>query len=196
MTLSKVRTAVVAIGLAVSAAAPLATASPTAQITGGYTLTEFFPEFGAALGSLGIAVSKVLPANVSATFGFIPITGGRIDAASAKGEIPHAGGLTLTKGATQVQLTDFVIDTASGAPRLTGLLTVNGSVAGRAPLFNVALPALTLPLHLPPAPNLLQIDGSRLTLTHEAASALNGAFGTTAFVGGFGIGIASVYANY
>jgi hypothetical protein len=196
MMLSKVRTAVVAIGLAVSAAAPLATASPTAQITGGYTLVAFSPEFGAALGSLGVAASRILPANIDATFGFIPITGGRIDASSAKGEIPHAGGLKLTKGATQVQLTDFVIDTASGAPRLTGLLTVNGSVAGRAPLFNVALPALTLPLQLPPAPNLLNIDGSRLTLTHEAASALNGAFGTTAFVGGFGIGIASVYANY
>ena len=43
MTLSKVRTAVVAIGLAVSAAAPLATASPTAQITGGYTLVGLLP---------------------------------------------------------------------------------------------------------------------------------------------------------
>jgi hypothetical protein len=196
MTLSKVRTAVVAIGLAVSAAAPLATASPTAQITGGYTLTEFFPEFGAALGSLGIAVSKVLPANVSATFGFIPITGGRIDASNAKGEIPHAGGLTLTKGTTRVQLTDFVIDTASGAPRLTGLVAVNGSILGRVPLFDLALRPLTLPLQLPPGPELLQIDGSRMTLTHEAASALNSVFGTTAFAGGFGIGIASVYANY
>jgi len=53
-----------------------------------------------------------------------------------------------------------------------------------------------LPLTLPPGPQILLIEGSKITLTHEAATAINGAFSTTAFTAGFNIGIASVYANY
>jgi hypothetical protein len=89
-----------------------------------------------------------------------------------------------------------VIDTASGAPKLTGLVTANGSLVGRIPLFNVALPQITLPLVLPPSPELLLIEGSRITLTQEAATALNGVFAASAFTAGFPIGIASIYANY
>lgn len=190
------RTLLAAAGLAFAVSAAPVAAAPTAQITGGYTLVELFPEFVGALTSLGIAPSKNLPATLHNRIALFPITGGRLDAASAKGEIPHAGGLRLTSGATQVTLTDFVIDTTGPAPRLTGLVTANGSLVGRVPLFAVALPALSLPLALPPAPEQLLIEGNRLTLTAEAAQALNGLFGTTAFAPGFGIGIASVYGNY
>ncbi len=193
---SKLRTAVVALGLAASAAAPFATAAPTAQINNGYTLVELLPEFVAALTSLQIAPSKVLPGTLYQRVAYFPITGGRLDAATAKGEVPHSGGLTLARGATTVLLTDFIIDTASGAPKLTGLVTANGSLVGRIPLFNLQLPALSLPLTLPPGPQTLLIEGSRVTLSSEAAAALNGAFATTAFAAGFNIGIASVYGNY
>ena len=114
---------------------------------------------------------------------------------NARGEVPHSGGLSLTKGATQVLISDFVIETTS-SPRLTGIVTANGTIVGRIPLFNLALPQLVLPLQLPPGPETLLIEGNRVTLTAEAATALNGAFGTTAFTPGFNIGIASVYANY
>ena len=153
------------------------------------------PQFVGALGSLRIAPSKVLPGTLHQRIAFFPITGGRLDAANAKGEVPHAGGLTLTRGSTQVVITDFIIDTTS-APKLTGIVTANGSIVGRIPLFNLALPQLVLPLQLPPGPETLLIEGNRVTLTAEAATALNGAFGTTAFTPGFYIGIASVYANY
>jgi hypothetical protein len=93
-------------------------------------------------------------------------------------------------------LTDFIIDTAGAAPVLTGIATANGSIVGRIPLFNLALPALTLPLALPPGPEILLIEGNRMTLTQEAATALNGVFGTTAFAAGFDVGIASIYGNY
>ena len=191
----KMRTAVVAAGIALSVAAPVASAAPTAQVRDGYTLVELLPEFVTALGSLGIAPSKLLPATLYQRIAFFPITGGRIDASNAKGEVPHSGGLTLTRGGTQVVISDFIIDTTS-TPKLTGSVTANGSIVGRIPLFNLALPALALPLQLPAAPETLLIEGNRVTLTAEAASALNGAFGTTAFSPGFNIGIASVYANY
>ena len=194
---SKLRTAVVAMGIAVSAmAGPQAVAAPTAQIYSGYTLVELLPGFVDALTSLQIAPSKNLPATLYQRIAYFPITGGRLDAANAKGEVPHSGGLKLTRGATQVIISDFIIDTASAAPRLTGIVTANGSIVGRIPLFNLQLPALTLPLTLPPGPEVLLIEGSKVTLTQEAATALNGVFGTNAFVGGFNVGIASVYGNY
>ena len=191
-----VRTAALALGIALSAAGPQAVAAPTAQINGGYTLVEFLPEFIGALTSLQIAPSKNLPGTLYQRIGFFPITGGRLDASNAKGEVPHSGGLKLTCGATQVALTDFIIDTASGAPKLTGMVTANGSIVGRIPLFNVALPAITLPLQMPPGPEILLIEGSRIALTQEAATALNGVFATNAVAAGFNVGIASVYANY
>lgn len=191
------RSALLALGLALSAVATPGIAAPTAKITGGYTLVEFLPEFIGALGSLQIAPTKVLPATLYQRIGYFPITGGRIDAATAKGEVPHSGGLALTRGNTQVVLSDFIIDTASGTPKLTGLVTANGSVAGRVPLFDIALPpGIALPLTLPPGPEILLIEGNRLTLTADAAVALNALFTTTAFVPGFAIGIASVYGNY
>ena len=193
----QIRTAILAVGLAAATSMAPVSAAPTAQITGGYTLVELAPEFVAALGTLGIAPSKNLPGTLHSRIALFPITGGRVDAANARGEIPHAGGLKLTRGTTQVILTDFIIDTASGAnARLTGLVTANGSVVGRVPLFNVALPAIQLPLALPPSPEQLLIEGNRLTLTAEAATALNGAFGVTAFAAGFNIGVASVYGTY
>lgn len=191
-----IRTAALALGIALSAVGPQAAASPTAQIHGGYTLVEFLPEFIGALTTLQITPSKNLPGTLYQRIGFFPITGGRIDASNAKGEVPHSGGVTLTRGATQVILSDFIIDTASGAPKLTGMVTANGSIVGRIPLFNVALPAINLPLVLPPGPEILLIEGNRITLTQEAATALNGVFATNAFAAGFNVGIASVYANY
>ena len=195
MIASKVRTAIVAAGIALSMVAPITSAAPTAQINSGYTLVELLPEFVGALGSLGIAPSKVLPGTLHQRIAFFPITGGRLDASNARGEVPHSGGLSLTKGATQVVISDFIIETTS-SPRLTGIVTANGTIVGRIPLFNLALPQLVLPLQLPPGPETLLIEGNRVTLTAEAATALNGAFGTTAFTPGFNIGIASVYANY
>ena len=195
MLARKVRTAIAAAGLALAVAVPVATAAPTAQIRDGYTLVELLPEFTGALGSLGIAPSKVLPGTVYQRIAYFPITGGRLDASNAKGEVPHSGGITLSRGATQVLLTDFIIETTS-SPRLTGLVTANGTIVGRIPLFNLALPQLSLPLQLPAGPETLLIEGSRVTLATEAAAALNNVFGTTAFTPGFPVGIASVYANY
>jgi hypothetical protein len=171
-------------------------AAPTAQITGGYTLVEPSSTFTGALTTLQVQLSKVVPGAVYQVL-YFPITAGRLDASNAKVEIGHAGGLTLTRGATTVNLTDFVIDTTGTTPRLTGLVTANGSIVGRIPLFNITLPSgLRTPLTLPAAPNIAVIEGSQLALTSDAATALNGAFGVTAFTVGLNIGVASIFANY
>ena len=72
---------------------------------------------------------------------------------------------------------------------------MGGSIVGRMPLFNLAPPQLALLPQLPPGPEALGIERNRVTLTAEAAIALNGAFGTSAFTPGFNIGIASASAN-
>ena len=194
---SLVRAAFLAAGLSLAAISPQSIAGPTAKLTGGYTLVEFLPSFVQALSTLQITPTKVLPGTLYQRIGYFPITGGRIDAATAKAEVPHSGGLALTSGNVQVILSDFIIDTASGAPKLTGLVTANGSLVGRAHLFDITLPAgIALPLTLPPGPEILLIEGSRLTLSADAAGALNALFSTNAFAAGFSVGIASVYGNY
>jgi len=196
---ARLRSTIAALGMAAAAvtvAVPSASASPTAQLTGGYTLVELYPEFVTALSSLGVTAGKTLPGTLYDRIGYFPITGGRVDAFNAKGEVLHSGGLRLAKGGTQVVLTDFIIDTASGSPRLTGLVTANGSLVGRIPLFNLVLPAIALPLQLPPAPDILLLSGTRATLAPEAATALNNAFATSAFVAGTNVAMAAVFGNF
>ncbi len=173
----------------------IAQAAPSAKISSGYTLVELAPSFVSALTSLNVAPGQVLP-GILGSVAYFPITGGRIDLSNAKGEIPHGGGLSLTAGSTKVELTDFIINTTGASPQLTGIVSANGSIVGRIPLFNVALPPeLRLPLAAPAAEQAFLLHGARLTLTAEAATALNGAFGVTAFASGFAIGVAAVSAN-
>jgi hypothetical protein len=169
-------------------------AAPTAQLSGGYTLVELAPGFVSALTSLNVRPGQVLPGAL-VSVAYFPITSGRLDLANAKGEVAHSGGLSLTAGNTRVELTDFIIDT-TGTPRLTGLVTANNSIVGRIPLFNIALPAsLTLPLAAPAANQQFVLHEARLTLTSDAATALNGAFNVTAFAAGLAIGSAAINGN-
>lgn len=116
-----------------------------------------------------------------------------VDLQTARGEIVHSGGLTLTAGSTEVRLQSFTIDTTGSSPVLTGLVVVNNKLVGRLPLFNLQLRAgITLPLK-PSGEGVLRLKGVGVVLTGPAANALNGVYGTTALKGGFGIGTANVY---
>ncbi|HWQ32417.1 MAG TPA: hypothetical protein VNQ79_06000 [Blastocatellia bacterium] len=169
------------------------TAAPGFLPVTGRTSVVLSSDFLTAASALGIAPGAITEGSVRSGIASFPITGGVIDLASAKGEINHSGGLSLTRGGTQVQLLSFNIDTTGAAAVLTGLVVVNGNVLGRVPLFNLGLPALALPLRPEPG-NVLFIPGVRVTLTAEAAGALNTVFNLNAFVQGFNIGTASVYA--
>lgn len=165
----------------------------SSQLTflGGSTSVAFSQDFGGALTALGIRPGSAFPGVlVRGQRAIFPIVGGTIDLPTLRGEIVHSGGLTLTKGQTRVKLESFIIDTTgSGGIVLTGLVSANGSVVGRIPLFDLSLPAARDSFF---DITRVQLSGVGVTLRPEAAAALNGAFQTTAFVAGFNIGTASV----
>ncbi len=67
----------------------------------------------------GCRAFQAAPGTLHQRIALFPITGGRLDASNAKGEVPHSGGLKLTSATTQVIISDFVIDTTA-SPKLTG----------------------------------------------------------------------------
>jgi hypothetical protein len=169
-------------------------ARPTALLADGRTSVNLSSDFLGALSTLRVSAAAVGEGSLRSGVASFPITTGALDLASAKGEIDHAGGLALTAGNTTVQLISFKIDTTAATPVLTGLVIVNGDVVGRLPLFDLQLPALTLPLQ-PGAFGTVFVPGVGVKLNKDAAAALNQVFGVTAFVEGFNIGQASVFAT-
>lgn len=165
---------------------PLNTVTPSALF--GSTQVALSAELVGALGSLGVTPGAIFPTTIIAGTASFPIVSGAIELNTAKGEINHSGGLTLTAGTTRVRLTSFLIDTTGTAPVLTGLVAANDSVVGRVPLFNLAPTGLTLPLK----PGGGTLNEVKLTLTQTAATALNAIFSVSAFTAGFPIGSAQV----
>lgn len=159
------------------------------ELLSGTTSVDLSPGFVGALGSLNIAPGSVFPASLRGARASFPITDGTLDRQTLRGEIVHSGGLTLTRGATQVKLKSFIIDTTGSGVVLTGLVSANGSVVGRIPLFNLQIPE-------PDASSFrferVVLNGVVVNLRPEAANALNAVFETNAFVPGFNVGTARV----
>ena len=150
--------------------------------TGGSTSLALDAGLVTALTGLGVSPGLVPPAaaGTSGALNF-PIVRGKVNAESLAGTITHSGGITLTKGATRVALTKFIIDTENS--RLTALL--GGT---RVPLLTLDLSAAN-----PSVDGLNATVGNvKASLTAEAAAALNAAFGTTAFAAGIPVGTATV----
>ena len=165
-------------------------AAPSATLASGRTSVSLSAELLGALGTLGVTPGTVKPGKLNGTTVSFPISGGVVDLATARGEIQHTGGLTLTAGATEVRLLNFTIDTAGATPKLTGAVVVNGSYVGRLTLFDLALPELALPIQ--PSGNRVTIPNVAVTLSAEAAGALNEVFGVSAFAEGIPVGTATV----
>jgi hypothetical protein len=180
----------VAAGLAL---ATTAVAAPTQSVAYGDTSVKLDPIFVGALTSLKVTPSAIGYAHLRDGVASFPVTDGDFDFGTAKGEITHAGGLKLTAGTTVVELRDFNIDTSGAKAVLTGKVIANDNFAARITLFDLALPALTLPLATPPRGwSSLKVPGVKVTLNAGAAAALNGVFNVTAFTGGIPIGEATV----
>jgi hypothetical protein len=173
--------------------ANLASAQKTETIEGGRTTVALANSFVSALGSLDVTPGTVGPTRLyNGTVNF-PVTGGAIDLDTTVSQILHSGGLTLTAGQTKVTLQSFIIDT-TGAPVIKGLVSVDGKLLGRLPLFDLALPSgITLPLK--PHDGRIILKGVGITLDSTAAGALNSVFHVSAFEGGFGIGTAKVVVD-
>jgi hypothetical protein len=172
--------------------ATAAFAAPTLPLGYGDTSVKLDPIFVGALTSLKVTPSPIGSSRIKDGVAYFPVSDGDFDFATAKGEISHRGGLALTAGNTVVELADFLIDTSGAAPVLTGKVIVNDSFVARIPLFDLTLPALTLPLAAPRGWGQLKVPGVKVTLNAGAAAALNSVFNVTAFAGGTPIGEATV----
>jgi hypothetical protein len=158
-------------------------AAPAATLAGGYTIVTLDDQvFLPALQSLHITPAAIAPGRLrsyrgGATKASFPIITGVADTGTLNADIDHSGGLSLSCGSTEVDLTAFDIDTVQ--KQLTGVVVVRnaqnqqqGDVAGRLPLFKLDLsaPAVKAGKHL------LSVGNVGLSLTPGAVAALNGAF--------------------
>jgi hypothetical protein len=184
------------LGLAALTAVLAATSSfaQTVPLASGRTTVALSTDFLGALTTLNVRPSVVGQGRLMGTLLSFPITQGSLNAANARGEVFHTGGLQLAAGTTTVQLLNFTIDTMGNSPVLTGLVVANGAVVGRIPLFALRLPATFTPPVRPASGVFVELPGVAVELGAEAATALNGAFGVNAFRQGFGIGTATVRA--
>ena len=163
----------------------------------GTTSLELNAATAAALTSLGVTPGVSGTATVNGSTVSFPITGGDAVIHANKhyapgyvdGVILHQGsGLTLTKGGTTVTLSNFTID--PGNSILYG--DVNGTVGA------ADVPLLQLdgrPLVISTSGGQVHLDGTIANLTPTAASALNKAFGVTAFEAGMHLGTAHIAAS-
>lgn len=183
--------------LAAAALIPLsASAAPTVNTLGGDTRVQLSADLVGALASLGVSVRASYPARLRGTQASFPIPGGELDLGTLKGEVDHAGGLTLRAGGTEVNLSSYTIDTTGAAPVLTGLVKVNDSVFARLPLFDIALvgPPVVRGRHA--RAGSVQLDDVQLTLNADAAEALNAVFNVDAFKAGLRVGTARLQTYF
>ncbi|WP_328603444.1 hypothetical protein OG943_25520 [Amycolatopsis sp. NBC_00345] len=177
-------------------------ATPVASIpalTGESTSVALDSGFVSALQSLGVAPSPSGTASVKDGVASFPITGGHVTVYQpgeedpyVQGSIEHQGsGLKLTKGDTEVELDNFVVDPGKPAT-LSGRVQAGGQVvAPSTVLFDLDGSTLK-PITTDAAAGTATLTGTTVKLSDGAAQALNGAFKTDALKGGITIGIATI----
>ncbi|MEP6598998.1 MAG: hypothetical protein ABJB98_06055 [Actinomycetota bacterium] len=153
--------------------------------------------FVKALESLKLTPGVVGTAKLEGGSVSFPITGGNVTyytpgtkSPFVQGDIKHEGsGLSLTAGATKVELTNFEID--PGTSHLFGDVSVNGqSAAKHAYLFYLNGTTLK-PLQAGPD-NTAILQGTTVTVSGDAAGVLNKVFKTDAVKAGLTVGIATI----
>jgi hypothetical protein len=139
------------------------------------------PQTQQLLAREGVSLSPVAPATAKTALVF-PISGGRVAVATLAGTIEQTGGVKLSHGNRSVELTNFVLDTATkqvtalvGGLRIP-IMDLNLSSVRRASGTNGALLASNI----------------ALTVTAQAASSLNTLLGVSGFQGGQLFGVASL----
>ena len=147
----------------------------------GATTLTLDPATASALQSLGVTPAPIAPAIAGPQGLRFPITDSLLEAAFTQ-TITHSGGISLTAGATTVDLENFWIH-LSASPTLSADV---GST--RVTILNLSLAGA----HLKLGPGGLTLGPVTATLTPAAASALNTAFGVTAFTPGLELGTATI----
>ncbi|MGB0888649.1 MAG: hypothetical protein ACPGWS_00060 [Solirubrobacterales bacterium] len=173
------------LGLAVMVAAIVAmfAFAPGASASGkSNTTLKLDPGTASALTSLGVSVAPVAPATAGPAGVAFPVTGFGGSLFPLALDIKHSGGLALSAGTTTVALTDYTIRLGK-KPRL--IATVGGA---RVAILKLDLRKARIRFGW----RSLSVGPVKATLTAEAAGALNGAFGVSAFTEGLLLGTATV----
>ena len=178
---------------------PLASIPALAGVDTKVALDAGFVE---ALTTLGLTPGVLGGATLTDGVLAFPITGGNVDyydpQASyrpyVQGDIQHMGsGISLTAGATVVELTDFVIDPGNNS-KLTGTVTANGEVVAEdVYIFN--LDGSTLKPLTEDADGNAVLEGTTVLVSPDAAALLNTTFGTDAVTDTLVVGIATITAK-
>jgi hypothetical protein len=148
----------------------------------GSTTLALDPAAAAALTSLGVSVAPVAPATAGPKGVAFPVSGFGGNLFKPSLTISHRGGLALSAGATTVSLTDYKI-VIDRSPDLVA--TVNGGQ--RVSILKLDFSRARIGLR-----GGLTLGPVKASLTADAAGALNGAFGVTAFTEGLVLGNATV----
>ncbi len=180
------------------AKAPKALASID-SLTGKTTAIKLDAGFTGALTKLKLTPGVVGGAKLTNGSLVFPITGGNVTyfkpgtvSPYVIGQIQHEGsGLSLTAGATKVELTNFNVD--PGVSRVYGDVTVNGKVAVTdAYLFT--LNGTTLK-PLKTQGNTAILTGTKVFISPVAAGLLNKTFKTSAVTKDLLVGVATITIN-
>jgi hypothetical protein len=159
--------------------------SAKATVIGKSTAIVVNPALSAALKQAGVTVTAVAPATAKRALRF-PVSGGQISVKTLAGTVDHTGGLTLEHSGKSVRLTNFVINTK------TKQLTA--AVGGQSmPVFdlNHARPKRAGSRH-----GTVVASNIKLTVTSQAATALNSDLGVTTFKTEMNFGIATLTVAY
>ena len=173
-------------GTAATGQATTETAAQTLTLTGEETTLALAAGTARVLEENDVAVAPLDPATAGDEGIAFPITGGEVEADSLAGTIEHSGGLTFSAGRTEVELTDFVVDTTAGT------LTATTPDGAQLTTLNLDLSAIE---REDAADGTIVVRGISATLTDDAARALNDAFSVELFEGGLPIGDVTVRAT-
>jgi hypothetical protein len=159
-------------------------ASQQLRLNGETTVLVLDEQTATVLTDNGVKVAPVDPAAPDGDGIGFPITGGMVDSESLAGMIEHSGGLRFSAGGTNLEVTDFVVDTGAG--------TLTATAGGA----DVPLLALDLSgLERTEEGGAIVASGIEASLTPEAAKALNDTFKVELFEEGLAIGDVTVRAT-
>jgi hypothetical protein len=168
-----------------SAATTGETTAEMLMLTGEETILALDSGTAKVLEDNEVTVEPVDPATAGGDGIAFPITGGEVEAETLLGTIDHSGGLEFSAGGTEVELTDFVVDTAAGT------LTATTADGAQLPTLDLDLGGLEQTTE----GDVIVASGITATLSGDAAQALNDAFGVNVFEEGLRIGDVTVRAS-
>jgi len=166
--------------------------APQDVLPRGRTSVELSDSLINAFGALNVQAAGYSGTRIRNGIADFLITGGATDLDATEVEIIHRGGLTLTAGETEVNLTDFIISNVNQEAVLTGTVIANDELVARIPLFSLQIGGVNVASG--DRFDNLELTNVDVSLLGRAAVTLNRAFNVNAFTAGLDIGTAQVDA--